>query len=218
MSAATKTNRTNRFAGAGAPQVAEVAELHPLTTKTIKVTIKGITPLICDALPSETQDFLSKSKPEQQASKDKDKPKLTDAMRLELASYKTSSGAYGFPATAFRKAMINFAHVELGLPKTKMNKAMFVIADVDDLVLIKHRLKPKLIRDIARNKGGTPAPRYRCQFDEWGATLTIRYNTRILVAETIINLLQNTGFGIGIGNKRPELKGGYSNGQWEVES
>ena len=68
--------------------------------------------------------------------------------------------------------------------------------------------------DIVRLGGRTADLRYRAEFPEWKITLTIRHNPRIISQEGIINLLENAGFGVGIGDWRPEKSG--SHGMFQV--
>ena len=57
--------------------------------------------------------------------------------------------------------------------------------------------------------------RYRAEFTEWSCTITIMYNYCVLTPAQIINLLNIAGFGVGIGEWRPERNGQF--GLFRVE-
>lgn len=57
--------------------------------------------------------------------------------------------------------------------------------------------------------------RYRCEFKEWSAVVKIRYNASVLSEAQIRNLFNVAGFGVGIGEWRPEKDGSF--GMFHVE-
>ena len=61
--------------------------------------------------------------------------------------------------------------------------------------------------DMVRIGMGVADMRYRAEFWPWHAELEISYNTRALSLEQIMNLLNTAGFGVGIGEWRPERDG-----------
>ena len=56
--------------------------------------------------------------------------------------------------------------------------------------------------------------RFRPQFDEWSATLEVRYSPEQLTAEQIVQLFNTAGVAIGLGDWRPEFGGNF--GMFEV--
>lgn len=56
---------------------------------------------------------------------------------------------------------------------------------------------------------GTADIRYRGEFREWSADLAIRFNASVLSAEQITNLFNMAGFGVGVGEWRPERSGSF---------
>jgi hypothetical protein len=63
---------------------------------------------------------------------------------------------------------------------------------------------------------GTADLRYRGEFWPWHARVLVRYNARVLSAEQILNLINHAGFGVGVGEWRPERDG--LNGVFHVAS
>jgi hypothetical protein len=49
--------------------------------------------------------------------------------------------------------------------------------------------------------------RYRPQFDQWSVDINIEYDADLLQQGDIVNLIDRAGFGVGVGEWRPE-KGG----------
>jgi hypothetical protein len=46
---------------------------------------------------------------------------------------------------------------------------------------------------------GTADIRYRGEFKTWSATVTVRYNARVLSADQVVNLFNTAGFAVGVG-------------------
>ena len=61
--------------------------------------------------------------------------------------------------------------------------------------------------DIVRVGMGSADLRFRPVYDPWAINLRVTYDADLLNAETIFNLFERAGFGIGLGEWRPE-KGG----------
>ena len=62
---------------------------------------------------------------------------------------------------------------------------------------------------------GSTDLRYRPEFSEWSILLRIEYDTEWISADTIVNLLERAGFGIGIGEMRPQKGGEF--GRFQVD-
>jgi hypothetical protein len=75
--------------------------------------------------------------------------------------------------------------------------------------LVKIDGEPEPREDMVRVGMGTADIRYRGEFKNWSTTFTIRYNASVLSAEQIVNLFNAAGFGVGIGEWRPQKSGSY---------
>ena len=63
--------------------------------------------------------------------------------------------------------------------------------------------------DVVRvNRGGTDL-RYRPQFNEWTATLTIVYVKAMLTRDSVLSLIEAGGMGVGVGEWRVEKSGDF---------
>jgi hypothetical protein len=61
---------------------------------------------------------------------------------------------------------------------------------------------------------GTADIRHRAEFETWGAVLRVQFNAGVMSAEQVINLFEAGGFGVGVGEWRPEKDG--VNGRFHV--
>lgn len=56
---------------------------------------------------------------------------------------------------------------------------------------------------------GTADIRYRPEFVDWRIPVTLKINASVISPEQVANLLNIAGFGVGIGEWRPEKNGQY---------
>ncbi len=61
--------------------------------------------------------------------------------------------------------------------------------------------------DMVRIGMGTADIRHRAYFDRWATQLDVTYNRAMLSAEMLTNLFATAGFGVGVGEWRPEKDG-----------
>ena len=69
--------------------------------------------------------------------------------------------------------------------------------------------EPRMREDMVRVGMGTADIRYRAGFPEWSTTITISYNAGVFTPEQIVNLFNQGGFGVGVGEWRPEKNGPF---------
>jgi hypothetical protein len=135
-------------------------------------------------------------------------PKDFDAVYLG-AMHKSREGWIGIPASAFRNAMISACRT-VGYKMTHAKLAAFVLADGfdedDGTPLIKIDGKPKKHTTYARNDNGSIDIRVRPMWDEWGATVKIRFDADMFSATDLANLMMRVGMQVGIGEGRPDSK------------
>jgi hypothetical protein len=68
-------------------------------------------------------------------------------------------------------------------------------------------------RELAYNCYG-----YRGEFPTWSATFEVRYNASVLFADQITNLFNVAGFGVGIGEWRPQKNCSFGRFHVEVDA
>lgn len=117
---------------------------------------------------------------------------------------------YGFPAVAFKAAAVR-AGKNLGIPMTDSKTAFHV-----DVEMVQIFGTPSPREDMVRLNGATADIRYRAEFSEWKTYLPIKFNNRYISAEQLISLFNAAGFGVGVGEWRPEKDGNF--GRFHIAS
>ena len=192
-----------------APEQVKI-ELPALDIQTIKLTLIGDSALICHAWSEKAKKQMR----DKQMKRAVDKKEAKDPKADFLASLYPLPGkkdSYGFPAVAFKSAAVNAARFSEGLKMTELRGALHIEGD-----LVPIEGKPTMREDMVRLNGMTADIRYRGQFEKWRAALVIRFNARMFTPEQIANLFNAAGFGVGIGEWRPERNGSF--GRFHVAS
>ena len=208
----------------------EVLEIRPIEIQKVKLRIVGDTPLIMHAwsekakrMMLEAQMGLAKGKKKEPKNPVEDFIRsmywLTDMpeeMTEEAFSEAIRNGArFGFPVTAFKQAAISAAY-RMGWAKDKVSLrgAFFIDGDENGMIEI-HSDAPKMREDMVKVGMGTADIRYRGEFANWYADMTISYNMNGNYSlENIMNIINAGGYICGVGEWRPEKDGQY--GQFHV--
>jgi hypothetical protein len=181
---------------------------------TVKVAINGTSPLIIHKFSEKAQKMIE----DKQAKKAKGGREVRiPEEEYQAALYYFSDGLrYGFPAGGFKAAMIR-AGKQLGYVMADLKGWFFVVPDEKETNLVEIIGEPRMRTDMVRIGMGTADVRYRPEFQEWGAILTIEFNTHTISAEQIFELVALAGFSCGIGDWRPEKSATGNFGTWKPE-
>lgn len=193
-----------------------IVRLH---RKTVLVPIIGITPLIVHRFDEKARkimlDNMQRSEKAQvRAKKDPKDPKA----EYEASRYRMADGSDGFPATAFKTAMVDSARF-FGKEVTmvQLRQVLFVQGTgPDQLVRITGDISMR--EDAVKvGMGGTDL-RYRAMFSDWSATLEIHFLESQIDLSSVVNLIDAAGNG-GVGEWRPSSPKGKSGtyGQFAVD-
>lgn len=203
----------------------EILEIRPIEIQKVNLRIVGDTPLIMHAwsekakrMMLEAQMGLAKGKKKEPKNPVEDFIRsmywLTDMpeeMTEEAFSEAISNGArFGFPVTAFKQAAISAAY-RMGWAKDKVSLrgAFFIDGDENGMIEI-HSDAPKMREDMVKVGMGTADIRYRGEFANWYADMTISYNMNGNYSlENIMNIINAGGYICGVGEWRPEKDGQY---------
>ncbi|QCG93967.1 hypothetical protein E6C67_08445 [Azospirillum sp. TSA2s] len=188
-------------------------ELPRLNVQMLQITLVGDAPLICHAWSEKAKEMmLNKQMGKANAGKEKKVPErdfmeslywLTD--KPTENSFEVPAGSrFGFPAVGFKAAAVSACRFVDGIKMTEVRGAFHIIGD---MIEIKGTPTPR--EDMVRVGMGTADIRYRGEFREWTADMTVRYNANALSAEQIVNLFNVAGFGVGVGEWRPERDGSF---------
>lgn len=209
----------------------EVVEIKPIDMRTVQLRIMGDTPLIMHAWSEKAKRMMLEAQQGKAKGKGKEiKNPVEDFINsmywLTLPPTEYTEEAYeqaiadgarfGFPVTAFKQAAISAAYRQ-GWTKDKVSLrgAFFIMGDENGMVEIRSDV-PKLREDMVRIGMGTADLRYRGEFANWSAELTVKYNANgPFSLEAIVNIINAGGSICGVGEWRPEKDGQY--GMFHVE-
>ena len=208
----------------------EVIEIRPIEIKKVTIRIVGDTPLIMHAWSEKAKRMMLEAQMGVAKGKKKEaKNPVDDFIRsmywltpmpedgtMESFEEAIANGArFGFPVTAFKQAAISAAY-RMGWAKDKMSMrgAFFIDSDENGMIEI-HSDTPEMREDMVKVGMGTADIRYRGEFKNWYADLTIRYNENGQYSlENIVNIINAGGYVCGVGEWRPERDG--QNGMFHV--
>lgn len=182
-------------------------ELPALKLETLRVTVIGDSSLICHAWSAKAKKQML----DKQMKKAVQKREAKNPKRDYEESLYRIPGGYGFPSVGFKSAMTSACRFVEGVKMTELRGALHIVGD-----MAKIDGKPSPREDMVRIGMGVADIRYRGEFRKWKTTLSIQYNASVISAEQIVNLLNTAGFGVGIGEWRPEKNGPH--GRFHVAS
>lgn len=189
--------------------------LKPINTARILVTIEGTSPLIQHKWSEKALEMMRLKKA---GKKTKNRDACDPTAEADAATYRTTGGAFGVPVTAVKACVIGAAHKDIGIEKTLIKKSLFILCDDTNLVLPMTCSDPRIREDSVRVGMGSADLRYRPEFSKWEVPLEIEYNADNLTPEDIVNLMNLAGFGVGIGEWRPEKGGEFGRFQVKTET
>lgn len=198
---------------------AAVLEIARLKTEKIIVPIVGTSPLVVHRFSEKAKKQMLDAMQGVKRVREHKNPQA----EFEGAFYRFEDGRYGFPSIGFKSCMVDAARFYHGVTMTLLKQVIFVAGKfgVDNVALTEivgnaevaeiseDGSDPNIImrEDVVRvGQGGTDL-RYRPQFTEWRAELTIKYVTSQLSRESVLSLLDAGGMGVGVGEWRPERSG-----------
>lgn len=178
----------------------------------VTIPIIGISPLIVHAWSEKSKKMIS----DKQAGKAKNKKHeiRQPEEEYEDAKHKSISGWDGFPAAGFKAAMIRGAKM-IGMVMKDTQTAFFIRAECEETQLIKIHGESRMRIDMVRVGMGSSDIRYRPEYPDWYAELTIEFNSGVLSIDQIYQLVKAAGYGCGVGEMRPE-KGKFNYGRFKL--
>jgi len=187
--------------------------LKPINQQNLLVTIEGITPLIQHKW---TEKALRQMREKGSGRKTRDRESRNPEEEAGSATYVTEDGEYGIPVTALKSAIISAAHKDIGIEKTLVRKALFIRCSDANMVLPMKCSNPAIREDCVRVGAGSADLRYRPEFQQWSVSFEVEIDADLLQPGDLFRLIDRAGFGVGIGEWRPE-KGG-DHGRFRVQT
>lgn len=208
----------------------EIITIKAQNIKTVPIRIVGDSPLIVHAWSEKAKRMMleKQMKATKTSAKEKrdpyadfldsmywltERPKENTPKAFEKA---LKGGAkFGFPVGAIKMAG-NSAAYRGGWVKNQMQLrgTYFLKTDFGDMAEIKYK-SIECREDMVRVQGSADL-RYRAQFNEWYMDMTLEFNDGgEYTLDQIINVINAGGFGVGIGEWRPERDGDF--GRYHIE-
>ena len=189
--------------------------LKPINKGIVEITIVGSSPYISHAWSEKALKMLRDSVG-LTGKKTKDRDLRNPEEEATASAYCTEDGEFGVPAMAIKSAIVEAAHKDLGIPKTLVRKGLFLRCTDGNMVVPLEYQKAVVREDPVRvGRGGTDL-RYRMEFRGWSATIQFEVDRELLTDEDFVNLVNRAGFGVGIGEWRPEKGGEF--GRFEIQA
>jgi len=187
-------------------------KLEPIQKSRLSVVVTGKA-LITDRFPERAeQEILAKQTGLAKSSKKKVRDMETE---MKDAIHVTSKGKVGFPASAFKKGMMNCTSFvgDKFFSRKLVQGAVRIVNAEEGLLLLKYRKKGV----IKRNIGGKI--KFNPVFYDWSCEIIFEYDNNNFSAHDIITLLNYAGFYSGVGAWRPKGRDGGSGdfGTYEVK-
>lgn len=216
-----------------AKNTTEIIEIRPIQIRKATIHIVGDTPLITHAWSEKAkramlEKQMKATKTTAKAAKNPVEdfihsmywltPMPTEMTEDAYHAAIANGARFGFPVTAFKQAAISAAY-RMGWAKDKvsMRGAFYIDGDENQRVEIHGAPSPIMREDMVKVGMGTADIRYRGEFRNWSADLTISFNENGQYSlEQIINIINAGGYFVGIGEWRPERDGQY--GMFHVEA
>ena len=211
MSATAVTN------GAAAPAVQPTIVIQRLAMASMLVPIIGSSPLLMHRFSEKARRQMLDA---MQGKKSPKQPKDPDA-EFQAALYLGDDGQPGMPSTAFKSAMVEASRFfDKSVTKVLLRQAVFVhgvFSAAAGLQLVPIESDAPVMReDVVRVGIAGTDLRYRPEFREWRAVLPISYVSSLLSRDSVLSLVEAAGFGVGVGEWRPERSGDF--GQFKIDS
>ena len=176
-------------------------EIPSLRIDLIHIRLIGDSPLICHAWSDKAKRMmLDKQMKKAKQARDAKSPEQD----FQDSLYPLPEGGYGFPSVAFKSAAVSACRFGDGMKMTVAKGAFHLKGD-----MVRINGEPTSRVDMVRIALGTADIRYRGEFKDWSADLAIRFNASVLSPAQIINLFNMAGFGVGVGEWRPERSGSF---------
>jgi len=187
-------------------------ELRAIQKRHVSFRIVGISPLIQHQWGEKAKRMMR----EKHAGKKTKTRDVRDPKKeFEEAAYRNRAGKFCIPAMALKSAIVGAAHKDLGVEKTLVRKALFLICDNDKLIPMDCD-EPEMVEDMVRVGQGSADLRYRPYFHRWTVDVKCEIDAELLTLDTLCVLVNRAGFGVGIGEWRPEKGGEY--GRFEIDT
>ena len=189
--------------------------LKPIARAKITFGIRGTSPLVMHQWSEKAKRMMRDKQQEGKKTKERELRKPSE--EAESATYRTADGDVGIPAMALKSSLVNAAHKDIGIEKTLVRKAMFLICEDPNLIIpFTSCDEPTVREDMVRIGMGSADLRYRPEFRNWRATVQFEIDADLMQDSDVLALVGRAGFGVGLCEWRPEKGGEF--GRFEIDT
>lgn len=191
-----------------------VVSLKPIARARMTFGIRSTSPLLMHQWSEKAKQMMRDK--QQEGKKTKTRDLRSPKEEAKSATYTTADGDVGIPAMAFKSAIVAAAHKDIGIEKTLVRKALFLICDDPNMVIPFSECADPIVReDMVRVGMGSADLRYRPEFKTWKAEVALEIDSELLQDKDVLALVGRAGFGVGICEWRPEKGGEF--GRFEID-
>lgn len=173
----------------------------PIAREAAEITIEGLSPLLSHRFADRQKEAMRDAQGHKARGARPPKDPQAD---FQDSIYRTADGHPAFPASAIKKACTDACSFIDGITKVQARGAFFIVGD-----MLPIEGDPTLHESTVRLNGRTADLRYRALYPRWSITFQVLYNPHVIALEGIVNMLENAGFSIGIGDWRPQKDGSF---------
>ena len=166
-----------------------------MATKTVVVTIKGISALLMHKFPMVPVEALEKKPPQEQA---------------ELAAYRTEDGQLYVPGLAIQRALVQGATFSKGRGRASLQKEVCACVMVTpEYCILDNQAYAVDSRPVVVPATKGRVLRHRPRLDGWQVSFSVEYDDALLTETQLRKIFDDTGSRVGLLDFRPERKGPF---------
>lgn len=180
-------------------EAAASINLKPIERGRAVIPIVGTAPLIVHRFDEKAKEMMLQA--QQTKTRAKKEPK-SPIDCFERSMYRLPDGGHGFPAVAFKAAMVDAARLFDGVKMTELRAALHVVGDGPDQLVRITSAQPRMREDTVRVGMGTADLRYRAEYNDWTADLIVNFIPSMISISSVIAIVDAAGLG-GVGEWRP---------------
>ena len=194
-------------------------QIDRIDADTLRVPIIGTSPLIVHNWSEKAKRQMLDAQQGRKKVKEIRDPRADYESSLYRIDTDGHGDQYGFPVLAFKAATIGGARFyDKSVTMTMLRQCLFfkgVVTKADPAQLVPIEGEPRMREDVVRVGQGTDL-RYRAEFPEWSAVLTITFVKSALSRNSVLSLIDAGGMGVGVGEWRPQRSGEY--GTYQIDT
>lgn len=195
----TKTASTNGNGTTATEADQPTIKLRRLERVTFEIPISGTAPLITNNWDPKSKQMMLDA---QQSKARAKKPPKDPVANYEASKYRLPDGSDGFPATAFKAAIVHAARMFEGITQVQLKQTVVVVGDGPQQLVPLNYGEVEMREDTVRNASGVADLRYRAQYWPWSTVIRLRTVAGQFDIDSLFALVDAAGIG-GVGEWRP---------------